>query len=52
MINKTMCFPKYPKVDPEPTTYTKFVLALYTGINENIAKAATIAQMVLSPFIC
>jgi len=47
-----MCFTKYPTVDPEPTTYTKLVLALYTGIKEKIANMATIAQMVLSPLIC
>ena len=47
-----MCLIKCPVVDPLPTTYTKFVLALYTGMKERIAKTATIAQMALSPFIC
>ena len=43
------CFNKYPNTEPEPTTWTKFELALNTGRKEKIDSNTTIPQIDLSP---
>src|SRR5690606_41755857 len=43
------CLNNKPTIEPVPTTCTKLVLALKTGINENRAKSTTYAHIALSP---
>ena len=45
------CLNKKLKVFPDAETYARLLAALYTGKKENIARRATIAQIIRSPLI-